>query len=387
MQFIIAIIIAIILYTLQARYYKKHWSDALDISITYDKSHAQIGDTITLTEQIANRKAMPIPVLAVKFRTARSFVYEQTENVVTSDYNYRNDIFSILGHQQISRQLTFQPTERGYFTIDKTSLVVNDLFLQKNAATIADNFAFLYVYPRLLQSKVEQFYAQSIIGDILAKTLYKDPLTFRGLREYIPSDDMHSINWKSTAKQQQLMVNTYYDTAHANIVLLVNFDTNRIERDNTLKEYLVCVAATLITNMNQQGISYSLHANAKDCITQANISTASACGKEHLQSTLETLCRLQYTDTLENFSDMLTNYMTEPVDPVKNTTFVILSNYRKPDLCEACERLKQTGHSVHFICPEFRSYYSNEDFAITLDTNTKKYLSDVHFWEVSSYEF
>ena len=131
MQYIIAIALAIFLYYIQDSYYKRHWNDQLTVTITYNQTYAHIGDTLELTEIIRNQKQLPLSLLYVKFRTSRSFIFEQSSSAAISDYYYRNDAFSILGNQQITRKLPFQVTKRGYYTINSVHLVAKDLFLIK----------------------------------------------------------------------------------------------------------------------------------------------------------------------------------------------------------------------------------------------------------------
>jgi uncharacterized protein (DUF58 family) len=51
-------------------------------------------------------------------------------------------------------------------------------------------------------------------------------LEFEQIKEYISGDDIRTINWKATAKRQQLMVNQYQDVRSQNIYMVI--DTGRV---------------------------------------------------------------------------------------------------------------------------------------------------------------
>lgn len=395
MQYLIAIAIAIFLYLFQSRYYRNHWSDGLSVEISYSRSHVHIGDTVELTEQITNQKKLPLPVLYVKFKTSRTFLFDTEENAAISDYYYRNDAFSVLGNQLIKRKLKFHPSQRGYFTLDSVNLVVNDLFMQKTYASIRDNHAVLYVYPRLLKNRQAMLLTNSIIGDILTKDFYEDPLSFRGIRDYSSQDSMRAINWKATAKNGSLKVNTYFGSQNTSITLLLNLDTHTMQRMDILKEYMICTAATLINSMITKGFSIRLAANAPDILTNKPLLVETGAGNEHLQALLQGLARLDLSKEFTDISAFFEGENSVFEEKDKNTSYLLISNYRKENLLLQCMEKQQQGYSLYFICPEFPSHCSETEFYVNQShfTNENRYagpkhiaLSNIYFWEVTSDE-
>ena len=372
MQFILALILSAVLYNVQKSYYEKHWQEHLRAKVSYSKTHANIGETITLTEQVNNAKSLPLPVLYVKFSTSRTFLFDDMDNAAVSDRYHRNDVFSILGQQQIIRSLQFRTTERGYYAIDHLDLVVHDLFMRASFACKQLNHTALYVYPSLLTDRHSLSLTSSIIGDLTQTDLYEDPLSFRGIREYMSGDSMRYMNWKATAKTNALMVNTYFDTQNTQVVLLFNLDTNVIQRDNKLKEYMICVVTTLLHHMNARDFALRLAINITDPLTEEVIVTEVGKGQEHLQTLLEVLSRLDLSRELTPFTDFFHNQYTLFNQANSNTSYVIVSNYRKEALLKEFYRKKNQGYRMHFLCPEQEK----------LCTPTK----DIQYWEVTSDE-
>lgn len=395
MQYLIAIAIAIFLYLIQSRYYRKHWQDNLTVNISYDKTYVHIGDTVELTEQITNRKKLPLPVLYVKFKTSRTFLYETEDNASISDYYYRNDAFSVLGNQQITRTLTFRAGQRGYFTLDSVNLVVNDLFMRKTYADIRDNHSVLYVYPKLLKDRNALLFTNSIIGELLTRDFYEDPLSFRGIRDYTNHDSMRHINWKATAKSCSLKVNTFFDSQNTNIILLLNLDTHTMQRMDILREYMICVAATLINSMIAKGFSIQLAANAPDILTKKPLMVDMGAGEEHLQVLLQGLARLELVKDFTDISAFFNGEASVFEKKEKNISYLVLSNYRKENLLTQCIQKQEEGYFLHFICPEFPSHCSIDEFYVNQTslpeqnshiTKRRARLLNVHFWEVTSDE-
>lgn len=373
MQFILVILFAIIIYFIQSVYFRKHWSDGVDISLSYNKSHARIGEEIILTENISNHKLFPLPVVSVKFKTSKSFLFDKAENGVVSDYYYRNDIFSIMGKQQVLRNLSFKTSARGYFIIDSVHLVANDLFLRTAYAKVFPNHTTLYVYPALLRNQQSLLLSKSIIGDILTRKYYEDPLSFRGIRPYNSHDSMRHINWKSTAKNQELMVNTFFDSHNTNICILLNLDTDQMRPSYHLREYILQVAATLITDFISNGFSIQLVSNAIDGITGESLMIPYGAGEEHETSLLEGLSRIDLSKEITSFNRYFEGEQTVFTDN-NNLSYIVISNYRRDDLLSLYLKKRQENYSLHFICPEFLSMY------IPIK------VPDLYLWEVAQNE-
>lgn len=393
MQILIIILLAGTLYLLQMFYYYRHWTDGLSTVISYGQTHAAIGDNVKLTITVSNKKRLPLPVLYVKFKTSRTFIYQTEENSTVSDYYYRNDVFSILGNQQVQRTLSFTTTKRGYFTIDTVNLVMNDLFLHTSVGCNLPNHSALYVFPRLLTGREELSLTKALIGDILTKNLHADPLSFRGIRRYTTSDEMRYINWKSSARQQQLMVNTYYDTQTTSVVLIVNFDTHTMIRTEKMRDYVVRLAATLVNAMNRQHFALQLVTNAPDITTGLPAVTEMGAGPEHATVIFETLSRIDITGNISSILEYFDSSRSVFTAKNSGTSYVIVSNYRKEDLLLAYHKQQQEGYSMYFVCPDEPGRFAGNEFYVNHESRADSQkqshhlpLHNIHLWEVLPHE-
>lgn len=367
MIFVIVILLAIIIYMLQLRFYEHSWKKNLSVNVKYNLSEAYVGDRIELIETIENRKALPLPVLYVKFTSSRSFIYDDMNNSAISDHYYRNDIFSISGNQQVIRKQYFTATSRGYFVIPSIDLVATDLFMTRNYACMYDNHAALYVYPKQLYLKELIQLTNAVIGRARQTNLYQDPLTFRSIREYSPTDTMNDINWKATAKTGHLMVNTHFDSQNGHVVLLLNLDSHVTQRSYHLTECCISVAATMLSHFQKEGLSFCMATNMNDRESEKPAISDSGSGMEHSKTLLRMLCRLDLhkepTDFLEFFEGEKNQFHPDK----KNTVYVILSNYRKPLLLNAYEEKLKEGYEMYFICPERKEHMTPAPFVHYLE--------------------
>ncbi len=369
MQLLIAIMLAIVFYLAQLMLYTKQWNKNLSVQVEYSQKEAYIGEHLELIETIENRKPLPLPVLYVKFSSSKTFLYDDMSNTVLSDHYYRNDIFSISGNQQVVRQQHFTTTERGYFVIRSIDLVASDLFMRRTHAALYKNHAALYVYPKLLTNKDTIKLISSILGETRQTRLYEDPLSFRGIREYTTRDAMHKINWKASAKTNELMVNTHFDTQSAEIVILFNIEAHVTQRSYRLAETCISMAATLLYHFHHAGLSYRMAVNLEDPATNRLPISGLGMGDEHYRNLLRTLCRLDLHREPDDFLTFFEGEDNQFTTKNDNRIYLVLSNYRKPRLLEAYEKKYKEGYSMHFLCPERKEQITPAPYVTYVEVN------------------
>jgi uncharacterized protein (DUF58 family) len=81
------------------------------------------------------------------------------------------------------------------------------------------------VYPSYVQMRQHQL---SAIGNSLQQAGTKrirrlgHSTEFEQIKEYVPGDDYRTVNWKATARQGGLMVNTYTDERSQQVYCIIN---------------------------------------------------------------------------------------------------------------------------------------------------------------------
>lgn len=350
MRLLIALLLTFILYVLQTIFFKKHWFSNLSVTLKFDKPFVMEGEKAVLTEIVNNNKRLPLPLLHIKFKTAKTFVFDNEENSNVTDFYYRNDIFSITVNQKITRSLPFTATKRGYYEITTSDLIASDLFLTQNFAKIQENNTAIYVFPSLLPCEEFMLPYQTIMGEITAKRLLlDDPFAFRGIRNYQPFDSIRSINWKSTARTNELQVNLHEPTTSYEVRILLNLSTNTIFRQEDMQEYCIRVAGTLAYHFLQSHITVSLYSNGCDVVTKTPVLVSSGSDLNHNITLNQQLARIDLGQNCTDFLSVLDHAITYEK---KQISYIIISNSRNDALINKFYQLQRKNISLFWVIPE-----------------------------------
>lgn len=363
MILIIAFICALALMYIQRTVYKKYWNNNLNVKISYKSVDCVAGEENELIEVITNNKWLPLPMLHVKFDTPKSFIFENENNSSVTDYYYRDDVFTVMGHQSVTRTLKFTCTGRGCFYMHDTSLTSSDLFLKLTLTDRRKNETVIHVFPKKIDLTLFEIPFNTITGNFATqRNLIEDPFEFRGIREYQPYDSMRRINWKSSARNNKLQVNTFYMTSSQDVMILLNLDTQIYSRDDKLIEYMISIASSIAEKLINSGIPVGLVTNGKDIYTGEQILRKSGSGVNHMLSLDTALARLNiHTDNLD-FTDILKNTLTSHSGiSNEHTYYLIISNNRNSEITDIYKESKFMGILSYFIVPELKPYDVDED--------------------------
>jgi len=122
-----------------------------------------------------------------------------------------------------------RPVERGEYYFGKLNIYTRTKIGLAKRRTIFGDQQMLKVYPSFIQMKKLDFLA---IDNRLSQPGLKKirrighTMEFEQIKEYVPGDDIRTINWKATAKQGELMVNQFQDEKAQPVYSLI--DTGRV---------------------------------------------------------------------------------------------------------------------------------------------------------------
>lgn len=328
MNILIAIIVLIILYLCTNRIYHKYWNKGLSVHAAFDKTVLTENETGYLTEVISNHNFLPIPTLWIKYSVDRSLNFKDKENVTISDKCYKNDIFSILFYQKITKKLTFTAGHRGYFQIKSIDVVASDLTLSNSLVTSAPCDTTLVVYPRLIESKDIEIPFNRIMGEVITKRyIYEDPFEFSRIRPYTQGDNPKGINWKATSKTGVLQTNIHQYTSKQEIAFLFDPDSEGLFCDSDIIEEAIRIIATLSTLFSLQGINVSFYTSAVDILSALPSSVQPGCGRQHCEDIYYTLARLNLEADSEKFVSFATSLLAD--NAISENAIIILISSAK----------------------------------------------------------
>lgn len=363
MKLLIAFACGTLLYFLQSCLYKCFWDKDLTITVSFADSVVREGDSTALIETISNRKRLPLPVLQIKFAITRTFLFPKQKNTAVTDQYYRNEFFSVMPYQKITRSYPFICSRRGCYQMTGMDVICKDFFMTRMMLKSLTHPSMIYVLPRRLRQVEITTEAEHLLGE-LVKQIHRneDPFEFAGIREYQPYDNMHSINWKSTARTGSLQVNTFYTTFSKKIVLLLNLDCNAVSRAEVLKEECIRIAASLAARFIHEKIPVAFYTNGMDLIMKEPCRIEAGSDGTHINSIEIALSRIDNAQSPSSFLELLDAHIKPEGDSVE---YVLISNYRKKDLCEKYTALKNQGYSVKLLIPEFKAVSLEDSLMLT----------------------
>ncbi len=351
MQVLILAICLFSLFELQRIVYRRYWSHGLKLKIEFDKQIVMEGDKNCLTEEVYNKKKLPLPVLHVKFCAPRSFIFEKEESTNITDHFYRDDKITMSAWQKVTRTLPFICNKRGCYTLYDASLVSSDLLLTDQFIKKQKLFNVIKVYPSRLPTDQFIVIYQSILEDIIVKkALNEDPFEFNGMRDYQPYDSMRDVNWKASARNMCLLVNKHNPVSSNNKLIFclnVSDEMNRIRQD--LIESAIRITASLSERFISDRISVGLETNARDYFTGERIMEKAGATENHMNTLDYNFAHIDLTKKCYDFIAVLKDVFAH--EKPGNNVFVVVSPSLDPSCLEYCKSLRSIGYNIVFIVP------------------------------------
>ena len=128
MEIIITALGCLMIFYIQLNIYRKHCFKGLDYKCYFNKSEAVEGDEIEFTEEILNRKHLPLPVFKSELTVSSALEFADTHSSVTDKSRFVKSVFNIKGSSSVKRIWKVKCTKRGIFSVNNIVLVTSDIF-------------------------------------------------------------------------------------------------------------------------------------------------------------------------------------------------------------------------------------------------------------------
>ncbi len=126
-----------------------------------------------------------------------------------------------------TKKITYnlRPVERGEYDFGAINIYVSGhAHLVSRRIRAAQN-QMVKVYPSYLQLQKYELYAiHNQLNELGIKKIRRigHNIEFEQIKEYVKGDDFRTINWKATARRNELMVNVYQDEKSQNVYSLID---------------------------------------------------------------------------------------------------------------------------------------------------------------------
>lgn len=349
MVILFTLLVGGILFFLQRILYAHWWSRGVTVRLSFEKETVHAGEQVKLFEMVENHKSLPLSSLKVKFQCSRYLEFSNGQNGNVTDKYYRNDIFTVMPYQRVTRTHEVNCPKRGYYGIEGINLVGADLFFSEEMTADRTSDAVVHVIPKVLSMNEMEPAFRKINGEIATKRYeLEDPFTFRGIREYAPYDEMKRISWKATAKTDELKVREREHTAVSSVRIFMNLEDYGILRRQELLEMSISLCAGLAEELLREGIRISIYANAPDCIGGQLLTMEELTHPACMETINKAFARLNTEEGTVKFGKCLREKLYEGnsvytifISPDQHEDFVEeIANYRE-----------EAGDDFVWICP------------------------------------
>lgn len=201
-----------------------------------------------LPKKLSNSDLNPIKLKYISsypFRTYLSIIDELPVQFQKRDFEHRT---SLRKGERREFEYTVRPVDRGEYIFGSLLIFASSPFKIIKRKYVFQKDYMVPVYPSILQMQQYDFLAiNNRLTQIGLKKIRRIGHTqeFEQIKEYVKGDDFRTLNWKATAKQNQLMVNQFQDERSQPIYSLI--DTGRVMKMpfNELKLLDYAINATL----------------------------------------------------------------------------------------------------------------------------------------------
>ncbi|WP_149303638.1 DUF58 domain-containing protein [Pareuzebyella sediminis] len=161
-----------------------------------------------------------------RFKAFISVIDELPIQFQKRDFDYRTALHK---NENQGFQYTVRPVDRGEYVFGNLNVFVSSPFKIIKRKFVFQKDQMVPVYPSIIQMQRYDFLAiDNRLSDIGLKKIRRIGHTqeFEQIKEYVHGDDFRTVNWKATAKHNQLMVNQYQDERSQPVYSII--DTGRV---------------------------------------------------------------------------------------------------------------------------------------------------------------
>ena len=128
-------------------------------------------------------------------------------------------------NKNILFEYILEPKERGEYSFGNLNIfaesplgLVSKRFTYQKEAMLPSYPSFIHLRKYELMALQNEF----LLGGIKKIRKLGHTMEFEQIKEYVPGDDVRTINWKATSKRNQLMVNQFQDEKSQRIFMLID---------------------------------------------------------------------------------------------------------------------------------------------------------------------
>lgn len=167
---------------------------------------------------------------AVKVDIKNNYIFKINVKIIDEiPFQFQKRDFLIQKEIESGKNILFQyflePKERGEYNFGALNIYasspigfVSKRFIFQKDASLASYPSFIHLRKYELMALQNEF----LLGGIKKIRKLGHTMEFEQIKEYVPGDDVRTINWKATSKTNRLMVNQFQDEKSQRIFMLID---------------------------------------------------------------------------------------------------------------------------------------------------------------------
>ena len=167
---------------------------------------------------------------AVKLDIKNNYIFKINVKVIDEiPFQFQKRDFLIKKEIESGKNILFQyflePKERGEYNFGALNIYasspigfVSKRFIFQKDTSLASYPSFIHLRKYELMALQNEF----LLGGIKKIRKLGHTMEFEQIKEYVPGDDVRTINWKATSKTNRLMVNQFQDEKSQRIFMLID---------------------------------------------------------------------------------------------------------------------------------------------------------------------
>jgi uncharacterized protein (DUF58 family) len=252
---------------LVAQKWSKHVLDRVTYERVIPENRAFAGEKIAMALRLANDKLLPVPFIEVKDLVPEGALVDEKHlsQAGSPSQVYVARSTHLSWYERVSWPLEFLALKRGYYRLGPAYMISGDIFGFFSADREVQGFDSMIVYPTLYTLPELGLPAERPFGERKGRErIFEDPGRIAGLRDYRPGDPMRRIDWKASARRQELQSRVYEPSSTLHMLIALNVHTLAHSWEGYVPEVLerlLSVAGTVARYGFEAGYAVGMIAN------------------------------------------------------------------------------------------------------------------------------
>ena len=307
-----------------------------------------VGEEMPLTVSLVNRKVVPLTWARVQDEVpeALNVVAGDVKSNVQPKGRTLNHSTSMAWYERVRWNYRVKCMQRGLYRLGPALIESGDPFgflgVNKREPKLDD----VLVYPRVVSLDELGIPPIRPLGEAREGIkIFPDPSRPSGLREYELGDPLKTVDWKATARTQQLQVRTFEPSSSTTIIIVVAVDTTTPfwgSYPAAELERVITVSASVTAYASEREYSIGLFSNDMPIRADKPMNVAPGRGPEQLSLMLGALAIIRPYALAPMASQLAEHARRFPI----GATLVVSSAYLPPDFVRILQDLKRRGHKI-----------------------------------------